>query len=220
MTAGSTACLNSSPNIRHASPRRDASATPAATTAAVALLRPLRDAGLLPADAPLAIHAVSGYSGRGRAGVEAHEGDAAAAQPALQLYGPALDLKHVPEISGMQGWRSAAVRARLWPLRAGHRAHGAAAPRLRCQACTARRVHELLAQRYAGWPRVQVGGPSLLQAAAMQLDPEALNGSDDLRLWVFGDARGEHLLLAAVLDNLGKGAAGAALQNLSLMLGR
>jgi N-acetyl-gamma-glutamyl-phosphate reductase len=51
----------------------------------------------------------------------------------------------------------------------------------------------------------------------MQLDPEALNGSDDLRLMVFGDARGEHLLLAAVLDNLGKGAAGAALQNLELL---
>ncbi len=188
-------------------------------TAAVALLRPLRDAGLLPADAPLAIHAVSGYSGRGRAGVDAHESDGAAAQPALQVYGLALDHKHVPEIQQ----HARLTQRPLFVPAYGRYAQGIVLtiPLHRSwlpEACSAPRVHEVLAQRLAGPPPVQVAAPSPAEAAALQLDPEALNGSDDLRLMVFGDARGEHLLLAAVLDNLGKGAAGAALQNLRLML--
>jgi len=188
-------------------------------TAALALLRPLRDAGLLPAGLPLAIHAVSGYSGRGRAGIEAHEGPSAAAQPPLQLYGLALDHKHVPEIQ---------THARLAQRPVFVPAYGAFAQgivlsialhrSLLPDECRAARVHEALAAHHAAWPNVQVRAPAPAEAAALHLDPQACNGSDELRLWVFGDARGEHLLLAAVLDNLGKGAAGAAVQNLDLML--
>jgi N-acetyl-gamma-glutamyl-phosphate reductase len=189
-------------------------------TAAVTLLRPLRDAGLLPADAPLAIHAVSGYTGRGRAGIDAHAGAEAAAQPALQVYGLSLDHKHVPEI---QQHARLAQRPLFVPAY-GRFAQGIVlmVPLHRAwlpEACTLQRVHEALSERYAGHPQVQVWAPTPAEAAAMQLDPEALNDSDALRLMVFGDARGEHLLLAAVLDNLGKGAAGAAVQNLQLMLG-
>ncbi len=186
-------------------------------TAAVALLRPLRDAGLLPADAPLAIHAVSGYSGRGRAGIEAHEG--AQAAPALQVYGLALDHKHVPEI---RQHAKLAQRPLFVPAYGNYAQgivltvplHRGSLP----EACSAQRVHEALAARYAAHPQVQVAAPAPAEAAAMHLDPQVLNGSDDMRLMVFGDARGEHLLLAAVLDNLGKGAAGAAIQNLQLVL--
>ena len=188
-------------------------------TAAVALLRPLRDAGLLPAEAPLAIHAVSGYSGRGRAGIEAHEG-AQATAPALQVYGLALDHKHVPEI---QQHARLAQRPLFVPAY-GHYAQGIVltVPLHRAwlpEACSVQRVHEALAARYAAHPQIQLAVVAPAEAAAMHLDPQALNGSDDMRLMVFGDARGEHLLLAAVLDNLGKGAAGAAIQNLRLVLG-
>lgn len=187
-------------------------------TAAVALLRPLRDAGLLPADAPLAIHAVSGYSGRGRAGIEAHEG-ARAVAPALQVYGLALDHKHVPEIRQ----HARLAQRPLFVPAYGNYAQGIVltVPLHRAwlpEACSAQRVHEALATRYAAHPQVQVAAVVPAEAAAMHLDPQSLNGSDDMRLMVFGDARGEHLLLAAVLDNLGKGAAGAAIQNLQLVL--
>lgn len=189
-------------------------------TAAVALLRPLRDAGLLSADVPATIHAVSGYTGRGRAGIDAHEGPQASAQAPLQVYGLALDHKHVPEIQqhALLTQRPVFVPAYgayaqgivlTVPLHRG----------LLDPACTATRVHEAWSAHYAAWPGVEVMRPALHDAAALRLDPRALNGTDGLRLMVFGDARSEHLLLAAVLDNLGKGAAGAAVQNLGLMLG-
>jgi N-acetyl-gamma-glutamyl-phosphate reductase len=190
-------------------------------TAAVALLRPLRDAGLLGADVPVTIHAVSGYTGRGRAGIEAHEGPSTSAQPPLQVYGLALDHKHVPEIQ---------QHARLTQPPIFVPAYGAYAQgivltiplhrSLLGEACTAARVLDVWSAHYAAWPNVEVMHASLQAAAAMRLDPQALNGTDRLRLMVFGDAKGEHLLLAAVLDNLGKGAAGAAVQNLELLLGR
>ena len=72
-------------------------------TAAVSLLRPLRDAGLLPADYPVVVQACSGYSGRGRAGIEAHEGAQAATQPPFQVYALQGDHKHVPEIQQHAG---------------------------------------------------------------------------------------------------------------------
>ena len=82
---------------------------------------------------------------------------------------------------------------------------------------TPQRVHDALRHHHASSRHVQV--MSLADSAALShLDPRALNGSDDLRLMVFHDAQGEQILLAAVLDNLGKGAAGAAVQNLGLML--
>jgi N-acetyl-gamma-glutamyl-phosphate reductase len=188
-------------------------------TAAVSLLRPLRDAGLLPDDAPLAIHAASGYSGRGRAGIEVFEGEGASPQPALQVYGLGLDHKHVPEIQR----HARLARRPLFVPAYGRYAQGIVltVPLHRAwlpEACSAECVHEVLAQHHAGQPRVQVAAPAPAVAATMHLDPEALNGSDDLRLMVFGDVRGEHLLLAAVLDNLGKGAAGAAVQNLELLM--
>lgn len=194
-------------------------------TAAVALLRPLVDAGLLPAGHAVSIHAVSGYSGRGRAGVLAHEGPQAGAAPAFQLYGLGLQHKHVPEI---QQHARLAHRPLFVPAY-GHFRQGIVLTvplHLRClpAGTTAARLHAALQAHHAGSAQVRVLG--LAEAAALtELDPSTLAGQDTMELMVLapdaaadGAADGQ-VLLAARLDNLGKGAAGAAVTNLDLMLG-
>jgi N-acetyl-gamma-glutamyl-phosphate reductase len=188
-------------------------------TAAVSLLRPLRDAGLLPADYPIVVQACSGYSGRGRAGIEAYEGADAAAQPPFQLYALHGDHKHVPEIQQHAGLS----RPPLFLPSYGAYAQGivlsiALHRQLLPPDATPVRVYEALRQHHAASDAVQVL-PLAESAALTHLDPRALNGSDALQLMVFEDRSGTQILLAAVLDNLGKGAAGAAVQNLGLMLG-
>lgn len=187
-------------------------------TAAVSLLAPLVRAGLVPADLPLSIHAVSGYSGRGRAGLERHEGGGHA--PAFVVYGLGLAHKHVPEIAAHAGLARPPVFVPAYgafrqgivltiPLHLDTLGPGVDAAAL----------HACLAAHHAGAAHVQVLPPA--DAAGLdELDPQALNGTDRLRLAVFSNPRTRHVLLAGVLDNLGKGAAGAAVQNLDLMLGR
>lgn len=188
-------------------------------TGAVALLRPLVEAGCLRADAPLSVHAVSGYSGRGREGIEAHEGPGVATPLSFRTYGLGLQHKHVPEIrlhSGLQGrpffvpsygsFRQGIVLT--IPLHAS----------MLRRPMTAQALRDLLEQRYRDHHHVQVLAADQTDAMT-RLDPQALNGSNDLQLAVFGnDAHGQ-FLLSAVFDNLGKGASGAAVQNLALMLG-
>ena len=188
-------------------------------TGAIGLLRPLVEAGCLRADAPLSLHAVSGYSGRGREGIEAHEGRGSETPLSFQTYGLGLQHKHVPEIqrhSGLQG------RPFFVPSYGSYR-QGISltiplhASMLR-RPMTVRALRDLLAQRYRDHRHVQVLAAAPTDAMT-RLDPQALNGSNDLQLAVFGnDAHGQ-ILLSAVFDNLGKGAAGAAVQNLALMLG-
>jgi N-acetyl-gamma-glutamyl-phosphate reductase len=188
-------------------------------TGAVALLRPLVDAALLPADHAVMVHAVSGYSGRGRAGVEAHEGPAAASASPFQVYGLGLDHKHVPEIQ-----QHAGLSARPFFLPAyGAFRQGIVLTiplhlRLLSKGVDAARLQACLAQHFAAAPEVEV--LSLEEAAALEhLDPQACNGSNRLRLAVFENRAHGQVLLSAVFDNLGKGASGAAVQNLDLMLG-
>ncbi len=187
-------------------------------TGALALLRPLVDAGLLPRDLPLSIHAVSGYSGRGRAGVDAFEAPGAAAPPAFQVYGLGLQHKHVPEI---QQHADLTERPFFVPAYGSFR-QGIVLTvplhrRLLPAAATGVRLWQALQDHYHGQPVVQV--LPLAEAAALDhLDPQALNGSDALRLMVFDNPRHDQVLLAAVFDNLGKGASGAAVQNLELMM--
>jgi len=212
------------PELEAAQPARIAAAGRASNpgcypTGAVALLRPLVDAGLLPADYPLAIHAVSGYSGRGRPGLDAHEGPGAADAPPFQVYGLGLRHKHVPEIQRHAGLAHAPVFVPAY----GHYRQGivltiALHLRLLPAGVTAARLHAALQARYAGQAFVQVQ-PLAEDADALRLDPRALNGSNRLRLAVFEQAHTGQALLTAVFDNLGKGAAGAAVQNLDLMLG-
>ncbi|WP_313389573.1 N-acetyl-gamma-glutamyl-phosphate reductase [Achromobacter aegrifaciens] len=175
-------------------------------TGAVALLGPLVRAGLVPADYPVVVHAVSGYSGGGRAAVDAYEAADGAPGPAFQLYGLGLAHKHTPEIERHAGaYRQGIVLTVPLQLR------------LLPAGVDMERLHACLQQHYEGARHVQVVAPQDA-AAHTHLDPQALNGTNDLRLAVYGNAQHGQVLLTAVFDNLGKGASGAAVQNLDLML--
>lgn len=189
-------------------------------TGAVALLRPLVQAALLPADYPVTVHAVSGYSGRGRAGVQAHEGPDAASAPAFQVYGLRLDHKHTPEIQAHAGLAARPVFVPAYgAFRQGIVLTVPLQARLLLAGVDGTGLHACLQRHFAGQPHVEV--LPLADAQALEhLDPQALNGTNQLRLAVFDNPRHGQVLLAAVFDNLGKGAAGAAVQNLDLMLGR
>ena len=211
------------PELEAAQPGRIAAAARVSNpgcypTGALALLKPLIAEGLVPADYPLVIHAVSGYSGRGRAGLEDHEGAAAGAVP-FQVYGLGLQHKHVPEIQQHAGLAHAPVFVPAY----GHYRQGivltlALHLRLLPAGVTPARLHAALQARYRDQACIEVQALAG-DAVALRLDPRALNGTNRVRLAVFPQERTGQVLLAAVFDNLGKGAAGAAVQNLELMLG-
>jgi N-acetyl-gamma-glutamyl-phosphate reductase len=180
-------------------------------TGAIALLRPLIAAGLLPADYPLSINAVSGYSGGGRAMIEAHE---VSGGPAFELYGLELEHKHVAETQVYAGL----ARRPIFVPSIGHFRQGMLVciplhlDLLPSQPALAD-LHAALADHYQGSPLVRVCPPSA------RLEADALAGSDLLELSVQGSEARHQAVLVARLDNLGKGASGAAVQNARLMLG-
>lgn len=189
-------------------------------TGAVGLLRPLVQAGLIPGNYPISIHAISGYSGRGRAGVEEYEGPGAANAPSHQVYGLELAHKHTPEI---QQHASLAQRPIFVPaygaFRQGIVLTVPLALRLLAPGVDGATLHACIARHYAEVTHVRVLPPHE-SCALKHLDPQALNGTNDMHLSVFHSAEHGHVLLSAVFDNLGKGASGAAVQNLDLMLAR
>jgi len=179
-------------------------------TAAVALLRPLVERGILPREHPVTINAISGYSGGGRAMIEAHE---ASGGPAFELYALTLGHKHVPEIMAHAGL---ATRPIFVPS-VGHFRQGMllSIPLHLDMIDGGHSVGEIeavLRQHYAGSRYVAVRD----LPESEKLEPQALNDTDVLELFVAG--RDGQAVLIARLDNLGKGAAGAAVQNLSLMI--
>jgi N-acetyl-gamma-glutamyl-phosphate reductase len=184
-------------------------------TGAIALLRPLVDGGLLPADYPVTINAVSGYSGGGRAMIEAYEAGAA---PAFELYGLTLQHKHVPELQKYAGLQRRPI---FVPSVGNFRQGMLVSVPLHLDTLpgrpTLRDLEAVLAKRYAGADLVRVMPADL--ATAGRFDALALNDTDTLQLAVFGNERYRQAVLVARLDNLGKGAAGAAVQNIRLMLG-
>lgn len=188
-------------------------------TGAVALLHPLVKAGLLPADLPITIQAVSGYSGGGRARVEEHEGAGAAYAPAFQVYGLGLEHKHTPEIALHAGLTQ---RPFFLPAYGSFRQGIALTIALHLRQLPAgasgERMHACLARHFLGAVHVEVMDPALARET-QHLDPQALNGTNQLRLGIFSNEQHGQVLLTAVFDNLGKGASGAAVQNLDLMLG-
>lgn len=187
-------------------------------TGAVALLRPLVDAGLLPRDHPVTIHAVSGYSGRGRAGVDEHEGPNAAQALPFQVYGLALKHKHAPEMALHAGLAHQPVFVPAYgAYRQGIVLTIALHLRLLPAGVDAQRLRTALAAHYSGMRHVGVLTAEASKALE-RLDPQGLNGTNDLQLAVFDNAAQGQVLLTAVFDNLGKGASGAAVQNLDLML--
>ena len=182
-------------------------------TGAIALIRPLVDAGLLPADAALSLPAISGYSGGGRQMIEAYEAGSA---PAFELYGLALEHKHLPEIMKYTGLS----RRPVFIPSVGNFIQGMLVQLplhldLLPGQPSAARLHEALASHYAGseWVSVEAAPES------GKLDALALKDSNKMELRVFGNDSYRHAVLVARLDNLGKGASGAAVQNLKLMLG-
>ena len=182
-------------------------------TGAIALLRPLVETGFIARDYPVAINAVSGFSGGGRAMIEAHD---SAGGPAFELYGLALEHKHVPEIELYAGL----ARRPIFVPSVGHFRQGmlVSVP-LYLDDLPGRPagadLREALRAFYAGCEHVAVaaGGED------GKLEPQALNDSNRLELYVWANERRRHAALVARLDNLGKGASGAAVQNLQLMLG-
>jgi N-acetyl-gamma-glutamyl-phosphate reductase len=189
-------------------------------TGAIGLLRPLLQAGLLPADYPISIYAVSGYSGGGRTAVERYEEQGHGDAPAYLVYGLELAHKHTPEIQQHAGLAQRPVFVPSYgAFRQGIVLTVPLVLRLLAPGVDGAALHACLAQHYAHAPHVQV--LSLQESGTLkQLDPQVLNGTNDMRVAVFAnDAHGQ-VLLSAVFDNLGKGASGAAVQNLDLMLAR
>jgi N-acetyl-gamma-glutamyl-phosphate reductase len=185
-------------------------------TGAIALIRPLVDARLIPADYPLTVNAVSGYSGGGRSMIEAYEAGRA---PAFELYGLTLEHKHVPEL---QKYSRLKVRPVFVPSVGNFRQGMLVSVPLHLDALPgkpgARDLEAALVGHYAGASRVKV--LPFDPASGGRLDALALNGTDLLELRVFSNERHRQAVLVARLDNLGKGASGAAVQNIELMLGR
>ncbi|WP_372422867.1 N-acetyl-gamma-glutamyl-phosphate reductase [Salinarimonas chemoclinalis] len=182
-------------------------------TGAIALLRPLVEAGLVPRDFPVTINAVSGYSGGGRQMIEAWEAGAA---PAFELYGLTLEHKHVPEV---QGYSGLARRPIFVPSVGSFRQGMLVSIPLHLDALPgAPKAADLEAVLAGYYPK---GGLVTVVATTgeTRLEPEGLNGTDALELRVFANEAMRHALLVARLDNLGKGASGAAVQNIGLMLG-
>ncbi len=190
-------------------------------TGAIALVRPLVDAGLVPTDWPVTVNAVSGYSGGGKGMIAEFEDRASSAyvETPFRIYAMGLTHKHVAEMQVGGGL----AHPPLFAPAVGRYAQGMIVEvPLQLWALpgtpTLPQLHAALADRYAGEQFIEVA--SLEEAAALAtLDPEGLNGTNRLKLFVFGNDKTGQARLVALLDNLGKGASGAAVQNLNLMLG-
>jgi N-acetyl-gamma-glutamyl-phosphate reductase len=184
-------------------------------TGAIALIRPLVEAGLMPADFPVTVNAVSGYSGGGKSMIEAY---AAGTAPSFELYGLGFEHKHVPElqkfsllkrrpifIPSVGNWRQGmlvSVPLHLDTLPGKPKAGD---------------LEAALNAHYAGAELVRVVPPG--NAKGGRLEIEGLNKTDAMELSVFSHTGYGQAVLVARLDNLGKGASGAAVQSLGLMLG-
>lgn len=182
-------------------------------TGAIGLLRPLVDAGLIPPDHPITINAVSGYSGGGKAMIQAHDETHG---PAFELYGLGLEHKHVPETQLYGGL----TRRPIFVPSVGHYLKGmlVSIP-LHLDTLpgkpTGADLQKALEDRYAGSDIVRVAAPQ----TDGKLEPQALNDTDTMELRVHANEKHRQAVLVARLDNLGKGASGAAVQNIRLMLG-
>ena len=187
-------------------------------TGFLALVRPLVREGLLPAETPLSLHACSGYSGGGKPMVAEFEADGAA-PTAFRPYALGLAHKHMPEMQRHAGLGLPPIFA---PAVANtYRGMIVEVPLHLAQLAadtTVEQVREALADAYAGSPLVSVA--SLDESTALgAIDIEHVAGTDRLALFVFANAATGHIRLLAALDNLGKGASGAAVQNLNIMAG-
>ena len=186
-------------------------------TGAIALIRPLVDVGLIPRDHSLTLPAISGYSGGGRSMIEAYEKGAA---PAFEIYALGLKHKHMPEIMKYTGLS----RRPVFIPSVGNFSQGMLVQLpldldLLPGQPSANDLEDALTRHYAGseWVTVQAANDD------GKIDPLGLANTNKMELRVFSNDGANdgfrHAVLIAKLDNLGKGASGAAVQNLKLMLG-
>jgi N-acetyl-gamma-glutamyl-phosphate reductase len=186
-------------------------------TGAIALIRPLVDAGLLPAAYPVTVNAVSGYSGGGKSMIADFEGGTA---PAFELYGLGFEHKHIAEI---QLYSHLTHRPIFVPSVGNFHQGMLVSVPLQLDTLPGKPsgadFQAALAKRYAGSTYVSVMPLENKASGSRRLEPEALNETNRLELYVFASDKHRQALLVARLDNLGKGASGAAVQNLRLMLG-
>jgi len=186
------------------------------------LTRPLIDAGALPPSAHVALHGVSGYTGGGREMIERWE----AAETGLSTipfaapYALERIHKHIPEMTRYSGLESEPqFIPAVGPFRCGMRVQVPLPRGTLASGTTAEELHEILAERYASEAFIRVHPPEAPPAGEEKaLDPRRCNDTNRMELWCRSHPGG-HALLVGILDNLGKGAAGAAIQNLNLMLG-
>jgi N-acetyl-gamma-glutamyl-phosphate reductase len=179
-------------------------------------MRPLVKGGIVPADRFVTVNAVSGYSGGGKSMIAEFEAGGA---PAFRAYGLSQHHKHVPEMTKHTGLSHDVMFApAVGTYRQGmlvevplHLSSLPGSPSIEV-------IHGALAEAYAGSRFVEVADLETTEAMT-GIDPEGLNGTNRMRLHVFGERSGHQARLVALLDNLGKGASGAAVQNLNLMLG-
>ena len=186
-------------------------------TGAIALIRPLVDAGLLPKDFALSIPAVSGYSGGGRTMMEAYQQGEA---PAFELYALGLGHKHIAEIMQYGGL----TKRPLFVPSVGNFAQGMLVQiPLHLDSLPGKPavadLHNALSRHYAASNGADSWVSVVPTADVAKLDALALNNTNKMELRVFGNETYRQAVLVARLDNLGKGASGAAVQNLKLMLG-
>ncbi|MBZ9897318.1 N-acetyl-gamma-glutamyl-phosphate reductase [Mesorhizobium sp. BR1-1-6] len=186
----------------------------------IATLRPLVAAGLLPADFPVTVNGISGYSGGGRPMIEDYVAKGEDASEFLP-YGLTLQHKHVPELRAyaklshdpiMQPavGNFAQGMITVVPLQLGDLDH----------VPTGAELHAAIADHFAAIKGgvVEVAPYAHLERIP-EIDPEIYNGTNRMKLYVFANDKRAQALLLAVYDNLGKGASGAAVQNMDLMLG-
>jgi N-acetyl-gamma-glutamyl-phosphate reductase len=185
-------------------------------TGAIALIRPLVDAGLIPTDHAVTINAVSGYSGGGKAMIAAHEGKTA---PSFELYGLGFEHKHIPEIEAYGGLtRRPIFIPSVGNFRQGMLVSVPLHLDLLPGKPSAADLEAALRAHYGEGGAVRVVAldpPNRID----RLEAEALNGTNLLEIRVAGSPKNPFALLIAKLDNLGKGASGAAVQSMELMLG-
>jgi N-acetyl-gamma-glutamyl-phosphate reductase len=206
------------PELCDGQPKAIATATRVANvgcyaTGSIALLRPLVDAGLIQPDQQLTINAISGYSGGGRQMIESYEKGEA---PAFELYGLSLEHKHLPEI---MAYAKLSARPLFVPSVGNFRQGMLVSIPLALDALPgkpgATDFEAAYRRHYEGATHVRV----MPAPASGRIDALALNGTDDLEVFVFANEARGHAVLVARLDNLGKGASGSAVQNLDLMIG-
>ncbi len=181
----------------------------------IALVRPLITAGLLAKDSAITYHGISGYSGGGRKMIEDYEAKGTSASPYMP-YALALSHKHLPEMM----YYSGLAKDVLFEPAVGNFAQGMLTTvplpmsALR-NGVSAMHVHQAISAYHHGKFFVAVAALD----DAGNLDPQQLNGSNAMQLRVFANPQRGQIVLMSIYDNLGKGASGAAVQNLNLMIG-